>query len=178
MATAPKATPDEWASYLALYASVNTRLRDTDWFGDGWETEFRFIDQDSPRVIFLLRKPHWCNGQIYFKTRLTNTDLSNQTTRVGLHVETSMQAHGLNRITFDKHLILWGSELIQGWEGYILKPTHYQKPLHIYISFTPETLVSNLYAEFTKLQTLAPIIERAMMEATLPGYSRSVPTKP
>jgi len=177
MATGPKATQEDWASYLALYESLNGRLQNTDWFGDGWETEFRFIDQDSPRVIFLLRKPQWCSGHIYFKTRLTNADLLNQTTRVGLHVETSLQEDGINRVKFDNHLLMWGSEWIQGLDGYIIKPTHYQEPLHTYIPFTPATLVLSLFEEFTKLHNIAPIIDRAIVAATLRKPSRQATTK-
>ena len=157
-----KATSEQWADYLTLYGFLDARLRDMEWFSDGWETEFRFVEQDSPRVIFLLRKPHWCRGRIYFKTRLTNADLINRTARVGLHVETSSREDGINRVTFDGLLLTGSRELIRSWGGYVIKPTHYQKPLHVYVPFTPETLVSGLCGEFTKLHELAPIIDRAI----------------
>jgi hypothetical protein len=153
-----KQTPLQWAANLALYETLNTRIEATDWFCEGWQTEFRFVDLDSPRVIFLLSKPRWCSGHIYFKTRLTNTDLIRKTVRVGLHVETSLPADGINRVIFDRVLLDRGDELIRSWERYVIKPTHYQKPLHVSIPFTPETLVSRLFEEFTRLQSLAPII--------------------
>ena len=158
-------TAEEWIDYLRFYEELYARLQKKSWFHDGWRVQFRHVPAGN-RVIFILTKDAWCEGDIHFKTRLTNTDLQKGLVRVGLHVETSIPKHGINRIIFDNLLLERSGDIIQRWDGYVVKPTHYQKPFHTWIPFTRSTLVSGLEEEFSRVQQLGPIIDAAIQGAT------------
>jgi len=157
-------TAEDWTPYLNLLKELQVRLELSRWFADDWKVQCRHVEAGN-RVIFLLTKDRWCHGAIHFKTRLTNTDLTKGLVRVGLHVETSILTHGINRVVFDRFLLQQCGELIVTWKGYVVKPTHYQKPFHTWIPFTEETLVSGLEAEFARVQQLAPAIDQAIQSA-------------
>ncbi len=159
-------TGDEWIDYIKSYEELSARLQKNLWFQNGWRTQFRHIPAGN-RVIFILTKDAWCAGAIHFKTRLTNTDLQKGLVRVGLHVETNIPKHGLNRIFFDKLFLERSGDMIQKWDGYIVKPTHHQKPFHTWIPFTRSTLVAGLEEEFSRLQQLDSFIEQAIAGAKI-----------
>ena len=157
---------EEWRHYAALYDELYARLREKSWFTEGWKVECRHVPAGN-RVIFVLTKYQWCEGAIHFKTRLTNSDLQKGLTRVGLHVETSIPKHGINRVLFCNILLEQSGAEIQKWEGYVIKPLHHQKPFYTWIPFTTDTLVSGLVAEFSRLHKLAQAIELAIKGASV-----------
>ena len=154
-------TAEEWMDYVSSYEELSARLQKKSWFQSGWRVQFRYVPAGN-RVIFILTKDAWCEGAIHFKTRLTNTDLKKGLVRIGLHVETSIPKHGLNRITFDTLFLERSEAMIQKWDGYVVKRTHYQKPFHTWIPFTQSTLVAGLEEEFSRVQQLGPFIEEAI----------------
>ncbi len=155
------ATEADWAPFVELFQVLDGKLKAASWFINGWTTNYRYVALGN-RVIFLLYKEHWSNGAIHFKTRITNTDLDKEFIRVGLHVETSIPKQGINRVVFDKLLLEEGGDLLKSWDRYVIKPTHYQKPFHTWIPFTQETLVSSLESEFSRVQQLGSIIDKAI----------------
>lgn len=155
-------TPEQWQAYLELYSELDQELRRQCWFVDGWRTEHRFVPAGN-RVIFVLTKDRWFDGAIYFKTRLTNSDLSKGSMRVGLHVETSMRAHGINRIKFDERLLNDCASPLREWQ-YVVKPMHHQKPFHKVIPLNRETVVANLFLEFERMQLIGLTIDRIIDE--------------
>jgi len=157
-------TPEDWKPYLHLFEELLERIEKKPWYADGWKAQCRHIPVGN-RVIFTLSKDSWCGGAIYFKTRLTNADLEKGSLRIGLHVETSIPEHGINRIVFGKFLLDKSESLMQTWHGYIVKPAHHQKPLHTTIALSKSTLVSRLDEEFSRLQSLGPDIEQAIEAA-------------
>jgi len=158
----PLNTEEAWTPYLGLLEDLKARLESKPWFLDGWKAQCRYVSAGN-RVIFLLTKERWCDEAIYFKARLTNADLRKGLVRVGLHVETSISRHGINRITFDRALLDGIGEQIQSWNGYVLKPLHYQKPFHIWIPFTKASLVSALETEFVRIQQFDSAIDQAIL---------------
>lgn len=157
-------TMEDWSPYLQLFEELRERIEKQPWYADGWEAQCRHIPVGN-RVIFTLTKVGWFGGAIYFKTRITNADLAREVLRVGLHVETSLQEHGMNRVVFGKFLLEKSSPLLQTWKGYVVKPAHYQKPLHTTIALSKSTLVAALEEEFSRIQSLCPYIEEAILAA-------------
>jgi hypothetical protein len=157
-------TADEWAPYLKLLEELHGRLEMQPWFKKDWKVICSHVPAGN-RVIFILTKDKWCDGAIYFKTRLTNSDLKKGLVRVGLHVETSLSKDGIHRIVFDEYLLKHSGAKILSWEGHVINSAHHQKPFHIWIPFTGITLVSSLEDEFSRLQQLGPVIDQAINAA-------------
>lgn len=162
---AQKATAEEWAEYLELYQKLSDRLARQPWFTGGWEARFDYLNRDNPRGVWLqLVRPTWFDGAIHLETWLMNSVLQNKTAPVVLHVETSMAKHGLNRNDFSRLFLERSGDLIQGWDGYTVKPHYAMEPFSARVPFTRETLVSVLEAEFSRLQQLGLTIDQTIEE--------------
>ena len=160
---AKKASADEWTEYLALYQALSDRLARQPWFAGGWETRFEYLNRENPRGVWMqLVRPTWFDGAIHLETWINNSVLENQATPVVLHVETSMAKHGLSRNDFARLLLERSGDLIQSWNGYVVKPNYAMEPFSTRLPFTKETLVPALESEFGRLQQLGTVIDETI----------------
>lgn len=169
-----KLTRADWQEWLKRFDALDRKLRREAWFAADWDTYYdgRF-ESDSPRIIYLLFRKHWIPGLIqgvpypaliYFKTRMTHSDLAAGTIRVGLHVETNQQDHAINRAAFLEALMALGGDVMKSWPGYELKPRNFNRPFNTRVRFTAETLIDVVEAEFARLQTLGDDVDAAITQ--------------
>jgi hypothetical protein len=161
---AKKLSAEAWAEYLALYEEVSQNLAKQDWFANGWQTHYDYLNKDNPSgVWFQLVRKNWFDAAIHLETWLRNSNLESGTFTLALHVETSKDKHGISRKDFSKRFLEQVGDRIESWDGYSIKPKHAMEPFKTELSFTKNTLAAVLAQELERLQTLGDVIDETIV---------------
>jgi hypothetical protein len=158
----------QFEPYYRWFIELERSLEAMDWFGDDWHTEVGYYGGDEPRgVSFRLYKSGWFNdtgGGIHFESWIGNADLKRGAVPAALHIETNSENTGIKRGQFNKAILEEGAPLMDQWRDYKVSPNSYQTLIR-YLPLTAENFIGELKTEYTRLQRLAPIIDRIIRDA-------------
>ncbi len=156
--------------YEPLYRELEAILRREKWFTKKWDAKTGLHpDSQQPKSLGIqVYKDTWFNEEgrgIHFESWMTNADIGRGTASVVLHIESSKERTGINGKALVTHLFENEGERIASWEGYAIKQSYTMQPFIRKVCITPETLVSQLQKEFSRLEKIAGAIDQAILAA-------------
>jgi hypothetical protein len=154
----------EWQSYLPQYQELKQRLEAADWFvANDWQYTI-VLDEASGIISSQLSKPSWYNQNrngVHFDCWLGQKQLDEGAVPIALHAHQDFP----NGPKLCGLFIERSKDLVGQWQDFNLFPGNPFQPISTKVVFTKDTLVTELAAQFARIQQLGVIIDKAIEEA-------------